>query len=52
MFLAYAMKRAKIFNENYSKKSLKQEFILLGVIAVFFVILSLSHINIYFNNIY
>ncbi len=41
LLFAYALKNAKIFNEEYSRKSLKQEYILLGILAVFFVILSL-----------
>ena len=41
LLFIYALKNAKIFKEEYSKKSLKQEFILLGVLAIFFVILSL-----------
>ena len=37
----YALKNAKVFKEDYSRKSLKQEYILLGITAVFFLILSL-----------
>ena len=37
----YALKNAKVFKEDYSKKSLKQEYILLGITAVFFLMLSL-----------
>lgn len=37
---AYCMKNLKIFNENYSSKSIKQEMILIGVLAVFLVLLS------------
>lgn len=38
---AYSIKNLKIFNEEYSSKNLKQEFILLGIIAVFLILLSL-----------
>lgn len=48
ILFVYAFKNAKVFNEEYSKKSLKQEYILLGVIAVFFIILSL--LNTYSSN--
>lgn len=40
LLFIYAVRHAKIFKEDYSKKSLKQEFILLGILAIFFVILS------------
>lgn len=40
LLFAHAIKYSSIFKEDYSKKSLKQEFILLGILAVFFVILS------------
>ena len=43
--LSYFIKNSKIFNEEYSNKNLKQEYILLGIIAVFFVLL--SYINTY-----
>ena len=41
LLFVYALKNSNVFKEEYSKKSLKQEYILLGIIAVFFVILSL-----------
>ena len=41
LLFIYALKNEKIFKEEYSKKSLKQEYILLGIVAVFFLILSL-----------
>lgn len=40
MLLVYAVRHSKIFKEEYSKKSLKQEFILLAILAIFFVLLS------------
>ena len=40
MLLVYVVRHAKIFKEEYSKKSLKQEFILLAILAIFFVLLS------------
>lgn len=40
LLFVYALKNAKIFQEDYSKKSLKQEYILLGIVAVFFLLLS------------
>lgn len=46
--LLYFMKNSKILNEEYSNKNLNQEFILLGVLAIFFVLL--SWINNYSQN--
>ena len=40
LFFVYALKNAKIFKEYYSRKSLKQEYILLGILATFFLVLS------------
>lgn len=40
LIFIYALKNANVFKEEYSKKSLKQEYILLGIVAVFFLILS------------
>lgn len=40
ILLVYSVRHSKIFNEEYSNKNLKQEFILLLVLAVFFVLLS------------
>lgn len=40
LLFGYALKHSKIFEEDYSKKSLKQEYILLGILAVFLIILS------------
>ena len=46
--LAYFIKNSKILNEEYSNKNLNQEFILLGILAIFFVLL--SWINNYSQN--
>ncbi|MBQ7409813.1 MAG: hypothetical protein IJW20_00330 [Clostridia bacterium] len=40
MFFAYCMKTLKIFNEEYSNKNLKQEFILIGIITIFLILLT------------
>lgn len=40
MLFAYCMKTQKIFNEEYSNKNLKQEFILIGILTIFFILLT------------
>lgn len=40
MLFAYCMKTLKIFNEEYSNKNLKQEFILIGIITIFLILLT------------
>ncbi len=40
MLFAYCIKNFKIFNEEYSNKNLKQEFILIGVLTVFLMLLT------------
>lgn len=40
LILRYCIKNLKVFNEEYSNKNLKQEFILLGVVTVFLILLS------------
>lgn len=40
-FLIYFIKNSKVFKEQYSVKSFKQEAILLGIIAIFFILLSI-----------
>lgn len=40
MLFAYCMKTQKIFNEEYSNRNLKQEFILIGIITIFLILLT------------
>lgn len=40
MLFVYCMKTLKIFNEEYSNKNLKQEFILIGIITIFLILLT------------
>lgn len=40
ILFVYSLKYGKILNEEYSSKNLKQEFILLFILAVFFILLS------------
>jgi len=48
ILLVYFIKNSKILNDEYSNKNLNQEFILLGILAIFFVLL--SWINNYSRN--
>ena len=40
LLFGYCMKNLKIFNSEYSKKDLKQEFILIGILTVFLILLT------------
>lgn len=48
LIIVYFMKNSKILKEEYSNKNLDQEFILLGILAMFFILL--SWINNYSQN--